>query len=97
MEQILLEEMSRHMEDREVFRDSQHGFTRSKLCLTNLEAFFDEVTVGTECTLSKPADDAKLSRAVDSLERRDAIQRDMDKQRQVQGPAPQSGQSPISK
>lgn len=44
MKQILLESKSKYMEDGEVIRDSNHGFTKAKSCLTNLVASYSRVT-----------------------------------------------------
>jgi len=43
MEWIMLEEMLRSMRDEEVVLDSQHSFTKGRLCLTNLVVFQDGV------------------------------------------------------
>ncbi|CAM4528584.1 unnamed protein product [Caretta caretta] len=44
MEQVLKESSLKHLEERKVIWNSQHGFTKGKSCLTNLIAFYDEIT-----------------------------------------------------
>ncbi|CAM4596999.1 unnamed protein product [Lepidochelys kempii] len=44
MEQVLKESILKHLEERKVMRNSQHGFTKGKSCLTNLIALYDEIT-----------------------------------------------------
>lgn len=44
MEQILLEVMLRHMEERQEIWDNQHGFTKNRSCLIKLVTFYDGAT-----------------------------------------------------
>ncbi|CAM5174769.1 unnamed protein product [Natator depressus] len=44
MEQVLKESILKHLEEKKVIRNSQHGFTKDKSCLTNLIAFYNEIT-----------------------------------------------------
>ncbi|CAM4571676.1 unnamed protein product [Caretta caretta] len=44
MEQVLKESILKHLDERNVIRNRQHGFTKGKSCLTNLIAFYDEIT-----------------------------------------------------
>jgi len=44
MEQLILEVIIKQVEEKKVIRSSQHGFTKGKSCLTNLIAFYDDMT-----------------------------------------------------
>ena len=39
MEQMILEAMLRHIEDRDVTQDNQHGFAKARFCLIHPVAF----------------------------------------------------------
>lgn len=44
MGQVLLESILKHLEERNMIRNNQHGFTMDKSCLTNLIVFYNENT-----------------------------------------------------
>jgi ribonuclease P/MRP protein subunit RPP40 len=54
MESILKDVIVGHLEKHELIRDSQHGFTQGRSCLTNLLEFLEEVTVNLD--EGKPVD-----------------------------------------
>ena len=54
MESILKDVIQEHLEKHDLIRDSQHGFTSGRSCLTNLLEFLEEVTLNLDD--GKPVD-----------------------------------------
>ena len=44
MEQLILQVIIKQVKEKKAIRSSQHGFTKGKSCLTNLIAFYDDMT-----------------------------------------------------
>ena len=44
MEQLILDVITKQVEEKKVIRSSQHGFTKGKSCLTNLAESFVGMT-----------------------------------------------------
>lgn len=54
LEQILMEAVLRHMQDREGIQDSHHSFTKGKLCLTKLLPLWSSNPTNNPALVSAP-------------------------------------------
>ncbi|XP_068810842.1 tetraspanin-9 isoform X2 [Struthio camelus] len=67
MEPLLLDAISKHVEDKKVTGSSQRGFTQGKSCLTNLLAFSDGMTGWVDEGRAEDVVSLDLSKAFDAV------------------------------
>ncbi|KAK4818597.1 hypothetical protein QYF61_015459 [Mycteria americana] len=67
MEQIILSAITRHVEDNQGIKPSQHGFRKGRFCLTNLISFYDKVTCLTDEGKAVDVVYLDLSKAFDTV------------------------------
>ena len=67
MEQLILEVIIKQVKEKKVIRSSQHGFTKGKSCLSNLIAFYDDMTVWVNEGRAVDVVYLNLSKALDAV------------------------------
>jgi len=66
IKQLILDVISKQVEEK-VIRNSQHGFTKRRLCLTNLIAFYDDTTSWVKEGRAKDVVYLNFSKAFDTV------------------------------
>ncbi|RMC21362.1 hypothetical protein DUI87_02224 [Hirundo rustica rustica] len=67
MEQFILNAITQNLQDGQGIRSCQHGFRRSRLCLTNLISFYDQVTLLVDVGKAVDVVYLDLSKAFDTV------------------------------
>ncbi|PKU43815.1 rna-directed dna polymerase from mobile element jockey- hypothetical protein [Limosa lapponica baueri] len=67
MEQLFLDVISMHVEEKKVIGSGEHGFIKGKSCLNNLIAFYDEKTIWVDEKRTVPVVYPDFSKAFDTV------------------------------